>query len=431
MLQSAPAVHRRVACTPASFFLEAFTMDASPAPLPHVNLVVRNVYSPSQSLALTIDPKTLVSELKRRLSVEFVSAPAISDQKLIFGGKICRDDEPLEVLLSKLQEKDPKDGENREEPVVIHLLVSSTRGVELNALSQHDAMAQDSPRPTVGAVQHSPLSNLQPEDPVLLQHPHLMNPQTQQHQNYFRQSVLMQQQAMVLHQIQYLQMMLMQQQQAAPMPNAQQNLFGAQHAALYGNFYGMMHQQMLHARPAVATHATAQVPAAPASALNQASAMEAPVEAPACSMLTEIVREVFRLLDFRVAFKMALMLLIIGQDTPIDRIAMLVLLSIISYLHITGIFAKIYEVYNRRRGANDSANLNGAVAAAGAAIVTQYGDLTRILQISADGGLACDIKYFLAGFFLSLVPAWRPQPIHGAVPVVDNAIPNDVPLQGI
>ncbi|KAJ8556713.1 hypothetical protein ON010_g9253 [Phytophthora cinnamomi] len=156
-------------------------------------------------------------------------------------------------------------------------------------------------------------------------------------------------------------------------------------------------------------------------------------------MLVEMVREVFPLLDFRMALKMAFMLFIIGQDTPLDRILMLGLLSFISYLHITGIFAKIYEVYSRRRSANGEADANapadpnapGAAAAAGATISNRYGMLTRVLRISADRGLVQDVKYFVVGLLLSLVPAWHPQPIQGAAPMHENAIPDDVPLQGI
>jgi hypothetical protein len=182
-----------------------------------------------------------------------------------------------------------------------------------------------------------------------------------------------------------------------------------------------------------APHAPAAGPAAPAAA---AAATPAVQDRP---MLVQRAREVFPLLDFRMALKMAFMLFIIGQDTPMDRILMLGLLSFISYLHITGIFAKIYEVYHRRRGANGDAAANapadanapGAAAAAGAAIAERYGMLTRVLRISADRGFIQDVKYFVVGLLLSLVPAWHPQPIQGVAPLHDNAMPDDVPLQGI
>ncbi|OWZ07675.1 putative membrane protein [Phytophthora megakarya] len=381
--------------------------DSSASPL--VNLVVRNVYTPAESLALSIDPQTLVGELKRRLSVEFPSSPSVSSQKLIFGGKICRDDESLEQILSIHR----KDDDSSEEAVVLHLLVSSSgvkKSVELPQTQPKPVEAQDSPRPNAT------------EAPSFIQPTETPTPQPQ--------SMLMQQQAMVLQQIQYLQCLLMQQRQTPDTPNA----FGAQFPA-YGNFYGMMQPQMFHAQatPNVATHA-AQTPATPAAA--QA---EAPVEPRERPMIVNMAREVFPLLDLRMALKMAFMLFIIGQDTPLDRILMLGLLSFISYLHITGIFAKIYEVYNRHRSANGDTEPNaqadpnapGAAAAAGAAIANRYGMLTRVLRISADRGFVQDVKYFVVGLLLSLVPAWHPQPIQGAVPMPENAMPDDVPLQGI
>ncbi|OWY90935.1 hypothetical protein PHMEG_00040700, partial [Phytophthora megakarya] len=344
------------------------------------------------------------------------------------GGKICRDDESLEQILSIHR----KDDDSSEEAVVLHLLVSSSgvkKSVEPPQTQPKPVEAQDSPRPN---ATESPSFTQPTETPA--PQPQFMFGQTpamtQQQHHLYRQSMLMQQQAMVLQQIQYLQCLLMQQRQTPDTPNA----FGAQFPA-YGNFYGMMQPQMFHAQatPNVATHA-AQTPATPAAA--QA---EAPVEPRERPMIVNMAREVFPLLDLRMALKMAFMLFIIGQDTPLDRILMLGLLSFISYLHITGIFAKIYEVYNRHRSANGDTEPNaqadpnapGAAAAAGAAIANRYGMLTRVLRISADRGFVQDVKYFVVGLLLSLVPAWHPQPIQGAVPMPENAMPDDVPLQGI
>ncbi|KAH7489101.1 hypothetical protein PRIC1_010621 [Phytophthora ramorum] len=418
------------------------------APQPElVNLVVRSVYTPGQSLALAVDATTRVAELKRRLSLDFPLTPAVSSQKLIFGGKICGDDEPLDQILAQVQSSHRKDGDSGDEPVVLHLLVTSPggrRSVELKTPEETPSKpveAQDSPRPSRSENAEPHGFSVQPATP---QSPFLFGQtpaMTQQQQNLYRQSVLMQQQAVVLQQIQYLQYMLMQQRQnATSEPQQQQNPFGAHFAAPYGNFYGMMPPQMFqaHARPNVAPQATAQAPdATPAPA--QAAAQEPIPEPQNRPMLVEMAREVFPLLDFRMALKMGFMLFIIGQDTPMDRILMLGLLSLISYLHITGIFAKIYAVYNRRRSANGEAAANaqadpnapGAAAAAGAAIAERYGMLTRVLRISADRGLVQDVKYFVVGLLLSLVPAWHPQPIQGVAPMHENAMPDDVPLQGI
>ncbi|KAG1695150.1 hypothetical protein DVH05_020791 [Phytophthora capsici] len=413
-------------------------VQASAQSPPHVNLVVRNVYTPSQSLSLSADLQTLVGELKRRLSVEFPSSPAVSTQKLIFGGKICGDDEPLKQILAQVQ----KDADS-DEPVVFHLLVSSS-GLRKSAepKQRHEpeaAEAQDSPRPSSSAAAEPPSFNVQSTPATTTsQQPQFMFGQppamTQQQQHLYRQSMLMQQQAMVLQQIQYLQFLLMQQRQQAtstPAPEVQQNPF----VAPYGNFYGMMQPQMFHAaaRPNAVPHDPVRTPPAPAQAPVPAAD---PQDRP---MLVEMAREVFPLVDLRMALKMGFMLFIIGQDTPMDRILMLGLLSFISYLHITGIFAKIYEVYNRRRtttgdsepNAAADPNAPGAAAAAGAAIANRYGMLTRVLRISADRGFVQDVKYFVVGLLLSLVPAWHPQPIQGAAPMPEGVVPDDVPLQGI
>uniref|UniRef100_A0AAV1UCY7 Ubiquitin-like domain-containing protein n=1 Tax=Peronospora matthiolae TaxID=2874970 RepID=A0AAV1UCY7_9STRA len=422
--------------------------DSSAAsPLPLVSLVVRNVYTPSQALALTVGVQTLVGELKRRLSVEFPSRPSVASQKLIFGGKVCSDDEALAHVLVQMQscqQKEPDDHE-QVEPVVFHLLVHATGNGERN---KHDVQvkapvpvpeerhdAQDSPRPrTRREPVPEPLSFSVPPEVTLNEAPAASPLPLHEQQNVFRQSMLMQQQMLVLQQIQYLQCLQLQQRHQHAVNNAAdvQQPFGAFFVPPYGNYYGMMRPPMVPA-PVAQGSATAsgpahtQTPAAPA-----AEAVAAPQER---LMLVEMVREAYALLDFRMALKMAFMLFIIGQDTPVGRVLLLMLLAFVSYLHITGILAKVYEIYNRRRRRNGVAapdeqavpNAQGGVAAgAGAAIANRYGTLMRVLRISAERGFVHDVKYFMVGLLLSLVPAWHPQPNQGAAPV---AMPDDVPLQ--
>ncbi|CAI5729594.1 unnamed protein product [Peronospora destructor] len=57
--------------------------------------------------------------------------------------------------------------------------------------------------------------------------------------------------------------------------------------------------------------------------------------------------------------------------------------------------------------------------------------LMRVLRISADRGFVQDVKCFVVGLLLSLVPAWHPQPIQGAVPMRGNAMPDNMPMQEI
>jgi hypothetical protein len=79
---------------------------------------------------------------------------------------------------------------------------------------------------------------------------------------------------------------------------------------------------------------------------------------------------------------------------------------------------------------------NNGVAAPGApgGAVTRF-DVTRALRMSSDRGLVHDVKYFLVGLVLSLVPAWHPQPTDGgnAMPPMQD-LPDaagEIPVQGI
>ncbi|CAI5735642.1 unnamed protein product [Hyaloperonospora brassicae] len=426
-----------------------------PSASPPVRLVVRNVYTPSESLALALDPQTLVRDLKHRLSVEFPSRPSVASQKLIFGGKVCSDAEPLAHVLVQMQSLPPADADDTDsvEPIVLHLLVHTSGGerikrVEAKASApvqlQEATEAQDSPRPsTRSEPAREPADFSVPPQFSLNETPTaapLHQPQVPlEQQNVFRQSMLMQQQMLVLQQIQYLQYMLLQQRHQHAVNNGAetQQPHGAYFVPPYSNLYGMMQPQMARAQ------ADAQAAQAPVNASVSAH-MQPPATAAAVAaavpqerpMLVEMVREAFSLLDFRLALKMAFMLFIIGQDTPIDRILLLVLLAFASYLHITGILAKVYEIYNRRRRRNGVAAADeqaapdaqaGPAGGVSAAIASRYGALVRVLHISAERGFVHDVKYFVVGFLLSLVPAWHPQPSQGAAAPV--AMPEDVPLQ--
>ncbi|CAH0477570.1 unnamed protein product [Peronospora belbahrii] len=421
-----------------------------------VNLVIRSVYMPSESLSLSVDPQMLISALKCRLCAEFPSNPSVSSQKLIFGGKICSDHESLEEIVTLIQSSHQKGGgdcNNIVEPLVFHLLLSSTGiGQDKNdktkmstllpaltpTLNGEATEAQHSPRSSISGTTllapDPPTYSPQPSQSIFNQAPAMM---TQQEQTLFGQSVLMQQQAMVLHQIQYLQYLQMQQrhQQATRSAQVQDQPFGAQIVPPYGNLYEMMQPQMF--REQMRPRDAQGVPHT--RVYDYVSAEAAVLERQNRWMLVEMAHEVFLLLDFRMALKMAFMLLIIGQDLPTDRILMLGLLSFISFLHITGIFAKIYEVYKRHRRINAGTAQNappdsdapGAAAAVGAAILSRCGLLSRVLRISADRGYVQDIKYFVVGLLLSLIPAWRAQPIDGVDPVRGDAMPNDMPIQEI
>lgn len=118
---------------------------------------------------------------------------------------------------------------------------------------------------------------------------------------------------------------------------------------------------------------------------------------------------------------------------------------IISFRHLTGILAKVYEVYKRHyapapdanANENPAADANNANAGAGRLSGVAAGlarlDFTHVLRISSDRGFVQDVKYFFVGFLLSLVPAWHPQPLQGAAAPVVQEMPDvaDMPVQGI
>lgn len=132
--------------------------------------------------------------------------------------------------------------------------------------------------------------------------------------------------------------------------------------------------------------------------------------------------------------------------------ALFLVVPFVSCRHLTGILAKVYEVYKRHyapapdanadanQNAADANNNNNANANAGAGRLRGVAaglarlDFTRVLRISSDRGFVQDVKYFFVGFLLSLVPAWHPQPFQGAAaPPVVQDMPDvaEMPVQGI
>jgi hypothetical protein len=105
----------------------------------------------------------------------------------------------------------------------------------------------------------------------------------------------------------------------------------------------------------------------------------------------------------------------------------------------------VFEILKRSRGvqgANGDANGEPGANNANADGVHnnapgRLGSITQYLRISADRGFLHDVRYFITGLLLSLVPAWHPQPLN-----IDPAAPAhpepamadagaELPLQGI
>lgn len=65
-----------------------------------VKIVVKNVYAPAEQQQFIVDETALVQQLKQLVHAEFPGRPLPAHQKLIFGGKICADSEPLQTILN-------------------------------------------------------------------------------------------------------------------------------------------------------------------------------------------------------------------------------------------------------------------------------------------------------------------------------------------
>ncbi|TMW66954.1 hypothetical protein Poli38472_012070 [Pythium oligandrum] len=404
-----------------------------------VRILIKNVYAPSEPQTFVLADSLTIRTVKEMLQQAVTGNPEPKHQKLIFGGKICDDEQPLRRILSG--QTQAQDG-SEDMTYVFHLMVTSV--VPRSRPSTPSARAHSEP-PTprvVPSTVEPPRAVTPPANVEAAQTPTsaftfppvqtsthaaapAANPMAQQHQQqFYMQSMLMHQQAMILSQIQYLQQLQAHYAAHPPQQTPAQPAQPAAHAP-FGQFaYGMgMHH------PAMFGHANhiPGHPAAPAAAAAATTPGTNPVDAQQRPVgpIAQAFREIWPLCDIRLAMKMAFMLFIIGQDTPQDRLIVLALMSFGAYLHITGILAKVYEVYQRLNGQAEAApaeNANGRGEAAqnnpNGAQNAQSGrqglaSLTRHLRIAADRGFLQDVRYFFTGFVLSLAPAWHPQPMNG------------------
>lgn len=81
----------------------ASPISSSPDTCAKVNVLVKNVYAPSQSKTFVVPITLSILELKHEIETVFPSMPAVKDQKLIFGGKICSNDTILDTILKQVR----------------------------------------------------------------------------------------------------------------------------------------------------------------------------------------------------------------------------------------------------------------------------------------------------------------------------------------
>lgn len=65
-----------------------------------VKIVVKNVYAPAELQQFIVEETALVKQLKQLVAEQFPGNPLPAHQKLIFGGKICADSDPLQKILN-------------------------------------------------------------------------------------------------------------------------------------------------------------------------------------------------------------------------------------------------------------------------------------------------------------------------------------------
>lgn len=65
-----------------------------------VKIVVKNVYAPAELQQFIVEETALVKQLKTLVHEQFPGNPLPAHQKIIFGGKICADSDPLQKILN-------------------------------------------------------------------------------------------------------------------------------------------------------------------------------------------------------------------------------------------------------------------------------------------------------------------------------------------
>ena len=63
-----------------------------------IHIAIRNVYDSSMSYEYDVDLKISVQEVKEMIQQSIPSHPAIEEMRLIFGGRICNNDDLLEMV---------------------------------------------------------------------------------------------------------------------------------------------------------------------------------------------------------------------------------------------------------------------------------------------------------------------------------------------
>ncbi|OQR97674.1 hypothetical protein ACHHYP_10138 [Achlya hypogyna] len=389
-----------------------------------IKVAVKNVYERDMTVSLEMAASSTVLMLKEYLHERFQALP--NHQRLIFGGKICENTQTLAQVLKRMEpnevytfhllvsnpDKTAPPSRPASEPAAVPVPapVAPPVAPAVSPPANSVPIPASTPMPTtvpisatlppfplpnmpVPPMSHVPLFPFPPapsSPPLTPPHaapcfPSMSGPQSMQLQHY-----LAQQETLLLMQIQFL-----------------------KHLQECQQIYG-------HHRPSTSTSPLTNISSFTTRTFtvyrDEAPAAEPP--APVERRRLAAVRAVLLLLDLKLAVKMAVMMYIIGQDLPLPRLYLLIGISVVIYLYLTGIVNKVYDMVQGNHPEAptpipNAANDNNEFEMPPVDVPGR-----PFLTIPAEGGWWKDMQIFVMGLVVSLLPSWRPLP----------APPADAPL---
>ncbi|CAK4070622.1 unnamed protein product [Aphanomyces euteiches] len=364
-----------------------------------VRIAVKSVYDRNLTMEFdTLFGYSTILQLKQLVQERLPSSALPKHQRLIFGGKICDDQQTLAQVLKRMEPN---------ETYTFHLLVSERN--KTLATSAPSPQATTTTPPTISAAPQAtapsnttstiPSTTSPSPPPQPSSFPQANSPSPPEAsststapfppaQAMHLQHYLAQQELMILMQIQYL-----------------------EHIRQYQQAHGIRAFET----PTPVAPVLFPVHFSAAIRLPGVAGAAAAANAPAAGVRRfQTLRAVLSLLDITLALKMTVMVYIIGQDLPPPRSYVLISLAVVIYLYMTGILLKIYDILNGnphidRAPRPDNNNGDG--------LFNQDNDMDAAAQaprgpplvtIATETGLLKDIQSFFVGLVLSLFPSWRP-----------------------
>lgn len=387
-----------------------------------MRVLVRNVYVPSECEEIEVDVNARIDTLKQAIAEKFPSKPSIASQKLVFGGQIRKDDEIIGEIFAKNQVTE-------NEINTFHLLIPSTKKTheESPSRKEHNVESGTSTRRNEIAASRAPVATEPPASNVSSETEGTTsrNTRTQEHSetNPTHSSYdLIQYQIQVLKiQLDYYERLMqlhmnnpqfqqiyesMQEQSNTPM--SQQN--GARETGL-PHHIGGVHLDARNGTPPV----FGRVHRAPVAPFGGPNAGEIPIpraDGPnAVNGQGQRVRiyvwnrmqlpgfwNVLNAINFKLVFKLCIMMLLFGQDISAENLVVLAIFNLFVYLYLTGAIGRLVRLILQKLRMIDENHEN---------LEAMIPDSMFTTTISSSGGILSDIQWVFFGFILSLFPIWR------------------------